>query len=527
MKYFVFRNMTIERMFSNLEVEFSNYEDISYIPYADRYVWFYISPVNPNTKKKASSIMDYVDMLNLTIQRIESKRMVIAFTMRDLYSVNSVISDRTIEEAITAYNSALIELTQRYSNLKIVDFSSFTNKYAERDLIDWKYFFISQMAINPRLTNQFQCWFAERINSIELKRKKCLILDMDNTLWGGVLGEDGIDGIKLGGDYPGKAFLMFQKQLKELSHQGVMLAVCSKNNLSDVKEMWTKHPDCVLKEDVFVISKINWQNKADNIRQMADELNIGLDSMVFVDDNPAERALIEKEIPEIVVPVFPEQPYMIPLFISEIAEHFFSIYSLTNEDILKTAQYKANALRNRSKVEYTNMEDYIRSLEIVLSIEEANEITIPRIAQMTQKINQFNLTTKRYSDTDIAGFVSRGDKIYTVSVSDKFGDNGITGTCIIKMDGKEAFFDSMLLSCRILGKNIEFTFVSYILSILKTDGILVVTAQYRPTSKNVQVAEFYEKCGFELIGMDNAGTKLYKINLSEKDIKISNVFNIL
>ena len=510
--------MTIERLFSNLEAQFSGYEDISLVPDADRYIWIYLAPMNPDIAKNASSISSYINMLNLTLHMIDKNKMVVIFTMKSFYETNSVISQKSIADAIISYNKSVNEISNNYPNVKIVDIESFAENYSYKELIDWKYYFISQMAMNPRLAKPFQQWFSHQLDAIEMKRKKCLVLDMDNTLWGGVLGEDGVEGIKLGGDYPGKVFLYFQKQLKELSHQGVMLAVCSKNNMSDVLELWEKHPDCILKEGDFTICKINWQNKADNIRQMATDLNIGLDSMVFIDDNPTERALVRQEIPEVEVPDFPKQPYELPEFLKNVAEKYFLIYSLTKEDLSKTEQYKANALRNSSKTMFADMNEYIKSLDIHLSIKEVNEITISRVAQMTQKTNQFNLTTKRYTESDINGFIAMGYRIYTLSVSDKFGDNGITGMAIIVFDGPKATIDSFLLSCRILGKDIEMAFVSYILNALKNENIKELYAEYIPTAKNSQVKEFWDRCGLKLISETKNGEKFYKMNVIRKSI---------
>lgn len=527
MKYFVFRNMTIERLFSNLKCEFSGYEDISYVADCDRYLWIYLAPLNPDVSQNALCIIGYIDMLNLVLQRIDPSKTVIALSMQSIYSVDSVVSDHSLTDAIHTYNNALVEISQRYSNVKVIDFSGFTSNYSVSELIDWKYYFISQMAINPKLSKSFQVWFESKIKAIEMKRKKCLVLDMDNTLWGGILGEDGIEGIKLGGDYPGKAFLLFQKQLKQLSYEGVMLAACSKNNYSDVQELWEKHPDCVLKEDAFTICKINWQNKADNIRQMALDLNIGLDSMVFIDDNPTERALVKQELPEVEVPDFPNQAFELPVFLKYVSEKYFSIYSLTKEDLSKTEQYKANALRNNSKALFTDMNEYIKSLDIKLTISEVNEITIPRVAQMTQKTNQFNLTTPRYTDGDIIRLINDGNMILTLSVADKFGDNGITGLTIITGTDNKAYIDTFLLSCRILGKDIEFVFVNYLLSKLQREGYKSVFAQYIPSPKNGQVKDFWDKCGFTLISENELGVRAYEKSLDNIIFEVSQNYTIL
>lgn len=527
MEFFIFRNMTIERFFSKFKTSFSGYEDISFIdPDAERYIWFYLSPIKTNNKIISAEIRNYIELLKLTISRIPSTKTFIVFTLSDIYSINTITGDSEIKEAVEYYNSTLYELAIKHNNIKVIDFNSFLSQYASSELIDWKYYFISQMALNPRLSNVFQNWFKVQINSIELKRKKCLILDLDNTLWGGILGEDGIEGIQIGGDYPGKAYLMFQQQIEELGKQGIILAVCSKNNIEDVKQAWSLNNSIVLKENHFSALRINWVNKADNIKSLAQELNIGLDSMVFIDDNPSERELIKTVIPEVEVPDFPTQPYMLPEFFKSIAEKYFSIYNLTSEDLSKTRQYKENALRNNVKSTFTDMNDYIRSLEIELSIEEVNNITIMRAAQMTQKTNQFNLTTQRYTETDLSEMLNDGAKIYTLSVKDKFGDSGITGLSICKINGETVYVDSFLLSCRILGKGIEDAFMNWILNKLKQLNIKIINSKYISTVKNIQVKDFYERFGFEIIS-ESESIKSYSLNLGDKTINLSDNYKYI
>lgn len=525
MKYFVFRNMTIERFFKNIKISFSGYEDLSNIDNeANRYIWFYMPPLRIESSVVADEIRNYINLLKFALSRIPKGKMLIVFTMHDIYNVKTITSNAEILQTLTYYNNSIYELASSDSDIKIVDFSTFLNRYSINELIDWKYYFISQMALNPRLSNPFEAWFKVQISSIELKRKKCLILDLDNTLWGGILGEDGIEGVALGGDYPGKAFSFFQHQIEELGKQGVILCVCSKNNIEDVREVWDKHPEIVLKEKHFAALKINWVNKADNIRQLAQELNIGLESMVFIDDSPAEREIVKANLPAVKVPEFPEQPYQLPQYFKEIAEKYFSIYSLTKEDLSKTEQYKQNALRTSSQSLFTDMDTYIKSLTIELKITEVNNLTLQRVSQLTQKTNQFNLTTHRYTDADIKSFIEKRSKIFTLSVSDKFGDYGLTGVCISTVKDKVAEFDTLLLSCRILGKRIEEAFIYYILKSLKENGIENVKATFIPSEKNSQVKEFYEKLGFNLLS-DKDGTKRYELDLREKKIKLLENYN--
>lgn len=524
MKYYIFRNTTVERFFANFDAGYSGYGDISFIPECDRYIWWYFAPIKADNKRIADEIYSYMDSMRLTLSRIPAGKNIMLFTISEIFGMHTILSDRSVSKALSDYNGLLWQMAKEDSRVEVVDFTDFTARYPASDLMDWRYFFTSQMALNPKLAEPFMEWLSGRIEAAEAKRKKCLVMDLDNTLWGGVLGEDGIAGVALGGDYPGKAFSLFQELIRELGRQGVMLAVCSKNNMEDVREMWNSHPDAVLKEDSFVALKINWTNKADNIKQLSEELNIGLDSMVFIDDNPTERRVVAMLLPEVTVPEFPEQPYMLPAFMKYIGEKYFSLYALTKEDLSKTEQYQANLLRANLKVQFTDLKDYIRDLEITLDIKEANEVTIPRAAQMTQKTNQFNLTSRRYTDADIRSMLLAGYKIYTLAVRDRFGDSGISGLCILKTAGSTAHIDSFLMSCRVLGKDIEYAFIASLLKRLQADGIITLTAEFIPSPKNIQVADFYKHAGFKETLSEN-GIKHYAMHLNETQIDLPENYN--
>lgn len=521
MSYFVFRNNTVERFFPK-DYAFSGYDDISVIPAdANGYVWFYQAPIGYYREASVEEIQGYLQKFKFVLNQIDTSKTVIALTMEEIYSSPFTEDDYAVRNAIEQYNAALFEAEKTHANLKVLDYSDFTRNYFVADLFDWKFYFISQMGINPKLTKDFQTWWNRKLESIALKRKKCVVLDLDNTLWGGVLGEDGISGIKIGGDYPGKAFAFFQKSLLQLSKAGVILTVCSKNNEADVLEAWEKNPFMVLKKENFAAYRINWTDKATNIRELATELNIGLDSFVFVDDNPTERELIKQMLPMVSVPDFPAQPYELPMFFKKMVDDYFKVYSITDEDKKKTEQYKANAARAQAQQSFTDFGAFLESLDIQITIEAANEFNIPRIAQMTQKTNQFNLTTKRYTDADVRRFVDEGWKILCISVADKFGDNGITGAIMVN----DNEIDSLLLSCRILGKGIEKAFLKRVLLLLKESGIDSVKAAYLPTLKNGQVADFYDRCGFKCVS-ENNGQKSYEIDLAHADLEIEKYYHI-
>jgi HAD superfamily phosphatase (TIGR01681 family) len=285
---FVFRNQTVEPFFGYDGMAYSGYGDISVVPDGvDRYIWFYQVPVNADSIQLAEEIESYSGQLDLVLSGIDEHKTFVIFSLVNLFPLRLTGDETAVEAAIAAFNDHASRLAMSRANVKWVDFGEFVSRYDAEKLMDWKYYFMSQTMLNPKLAHDFKAWW-ERIDcELSLQRKKCLVLDLDNTLWSGVLGEDGVDGIKLGGDYPGKAFAAWQQALLQLSRNGVILAVCSKNNEDDVVEAWDKNSAMVLKREHFSAVRINWQDKASNLQALAQDLNIGLDSMVFVDDNPA------------------------------------------------------------------------------------------------------------------------------------------------------------------------------------------------------------------------------------------------
>lgn len=523
MTRFVFRNNTVERFFGK-DYVFSGYDDISNVPQdVDGYVWWYQVPVKFEQSVLADEIRGYAHKLGFVLSQINEKKSFVALTMDILYAVPFTDDNYQLHTAVAEYNGVLYAAEASHKNVKVIDITEFTRRYKVPELFDWKFYFISQMGMSPKLNKDFKAWWDRKLDSISLKRKKCLVLDLDNTLWGGVLGEDGIEGVKIGGDYPGKAFLYWQEALLELSKSGVILTVCSKNNEQDVLDVWEKNPFMILKKEHFAAYRINWTDKATNIRELAAELNLGLDSFVFVDDNPTERELIKQMLPMVEVPEFPAQPYELMPFFKQLVEDYFKVYSVTDEDKKKTEQYKQNAARAQAQASFADFDSFLESLDIQITIESANEFNVQRIAQMTQKTNQFNLTTHRYTDADVRGFIEDGWKIWCISVADKFGDNGITGAIMVTPEGD---IDTFLLSCRILGKGIEMAFVKTIVSLLLKDGLENLTASYSPTAKNAQVKDLWEKVGFACTHENENGSKFYSLAAQDADTETKNYYHI-
>jgi FkbH-like protein len=525
MKKFVFRNTTVEPLFAKSEFHLSGYDDITFDgDNYESYVWCYFLPIKLNKDE----FEEYLDLLfqkfEFVCSSIPKNKMIIALTLEPLFFFNIERYNSFGESSIIKYNRKVFSLTNIYKNLKLINFGNFLVNYEMDSLMDWKFYHVSMIQLNPKLSGEFKNWLRKEMDILAMKRKKCLVLDLDNTLWGGILGEDGIGGIKIGGDYPGNAYRMFQELILELKETGVILAVCSKNNESDVLDAWKNNKEILITGEHLAAYRINWNNKADNIYQISKELNIGLDSMVFIDDNPVERELVKQSLPEVEVPDFPRNPYEMFSFANNIIKDFFITYKLTNEDLEKTNQYKQNKNRANLANRFSNNEDFLKSLGITISLIDVNEVTLQRFSQMCNKTNQFNFTTKRYSEQDIQAYHSQGALIQGLSVKDKFGDNGITGLIIAKIiSPTEAIIDTFLLSCRVLGKGVEFFYFSEVLKKLKERGVERIQSIYIASAKNSQVKSFYSEIGFELVEENQNGDRIYAHELNKNLEKLQTI----
>jgi len=349
--------------------------------------------------------------------------------------------------------------------------------------------------------------------------KKCLILDLDNTLWGGILGEDGIEKISLDDKPPGNAFLEFQKVILQLYHRGIILAINSKNNFVDVKEIFEKHPKMILKENNFADAQINWEDKASNMMEISKNLNIGMDSFVFWDDDPVNRELIKSQCPEITVIEVPKDPAQYSNTLRELDE--FNSYNITLEDSQRGKIYAEQNLRKKDEKKFSNLDEFLSSLKMHVTINNPDKFSIPRISQLTMKTNQFNLTTKRYSPEEIEKMFSNSKySIKTFSVQDKFGDNGLTGLYIInKEDAKEWKIDTFLMSCRVMGRNIEKVMMSNLIDDAINEKVEKILGEYVSTKKNSVTKEMYQRLGFTRLNDNQYELK----ELQKKDISITNI----
>jgi FkbH-like protein len=345
---------------------------------------------------------------------------------------------------------------------------------------------------------------------------KVLALDLDNTLWGGVLGEDGVDGLKLGVEYPGALYRGFQRAVLDLYQRGVLLAVCSKNNHEEAMAALRIHPGMLLKPEHFSAFRINWQDKARNLREIAAELNLGVDSIAFFDDNPVERELIRSEVLEVKVIEVPDHVKGYAQALRDCP--FFERLTLSAEDREKTKQYHEQHKRAELSRTAGSLEDFFRSLEQEVVIANVTPESIARVAQLTQKTNQYNVTTRRYTEQQIAEFVSRPDcGVYSVGVKDRFGDNGIVGVLITRTEDDVCEIDTFLLSCRVIGRTIETAMLGFLTDASKARGASFLQGWFIPTKKNAPVKDLYADHKFRPIASENDAT-LWSLNLGEANI---------
>lgn len=397
------------------------------------------------------------------------------------------------------------------SRFILMDWDRFIRQLGEAESIDYRFWYMSKAPFK----NKFLDLYAHEIIKVACalmgKSKKCLVLDCDNTLWGGIIGEDGLNGIKLDRHtYPGNVYYEFQNTVLNLHQRGVLITLCSKNNEQDVWDVLENHPHCRIKRGHISAWRVNWQDKATNIKELATQLNLGPDSFVFVDDSHTECGLIRDLIPAVTVLQVPEKIYSYPQLLYK--EGLFDTLAFTSEDSTRSSLYQAESARKHEQAKYETLDQYLSSLSLSIVVHTVSQEELARVAQLTQKTNQFNLTTRRYSEAQIAANMNDPNRAtLSLVVRDKFGDSGLTGVLIAFKDGEIGIIDNLLMSCRILGRNIETAFVLRSLDILhRTWNVETWRAQYLKTAKNNQVANFWEEIGFSIVS-HNDGVTAYQL----------------
>ena len=411
-------------------------------------------------------------------------------------------------------NLMLMDLAQEYQNLFICDIASLQNYFGRGWMFDSSVYVSTEMILSIDALPYVASLVLDIICAVQGKFKKCLILDLDNTVWGGVVGDDGWENIQVGhGLGIGKAFTEFQEWVKKLKNRGIIICICSKNDEDKAKEPFEKNPEMVLKLDDIAVFIANWSNKADNIRTIQSILNIGFDSMVFLDDNPFERNIVRENIPQITVPELPEDPgdYLEYLY----SLNLFETASFSDADKDRTKQYQVETRRVSSAKSFTNEADFLKSLDMVSEVKGFDKFNTPRVAQLSQRSNQFNLRTIRYTEEDIAALgCNDAYKCLSFTLADKFGDNGLICVIILqKEDCDTLFIDTWFMSCRVLKRGMEAFTMNTIVDYARENGFKNIIGEYIPTAKNAMVENHYTSLGFEPVA--GSERKLYRLNVTD------------
>jgi FkbH-like protein len=398
--------------------------------------------------------------------------------------------------------------------LPILDLSEMVSDMGRRDFYNQRVWYMGAMPFSQTGEEAIASEIGTILGALRTARKKCLVLDLDNTLWGGVIGELGLDGIHLDKTGSGSRFYDFQKKILELKQSGVLLTVISKNNMIDALNGIDGHPDMALRSGDFAAVVANWKPKSQNMASLAESLNIGVDSFVFIDDNPVEREMMRMAQPEVAVPDFPEDSSELVAFMLDVAHRYFLQIKSTGEDAKKTEQYAAEAARKETLTAFHSRDDYLRSLEMKLTVESVGEKNALRASQLTRKTNQFNLTTHRYSEGEMRAIAASDEyRTYIGELVDRYGDYGKVILAIMRLSGDTADIDTFLMSCRAMEREVETVFIRAVEDELLKTGIRHITARYAPTEKNYPAASFLKRAGYGKISVSADGTALYAADI--------------
>lgn len=484
---------------------------------------FYNTPPQSKSSFSDHTVEYFRSLYDMISSRTKAK--IIFFNFEEtpdnvFYNYGNNISNSWVYQ-LRKINLGLMELVQSVNSCFIFDIQRLTGMYGRSNILDNKLYVLKSLVHNLDFLPLIAKALMDMINVHRGKFKKCLILDLDNTTWGGVIGDDGIDNINIGDLGVGKAFTTLQKWAKDLSLRGVILAICSKNTHEIAIEPFEKHPEMILRMDDISVFVANWESKADNIRYIQSILNIGFDSIVFLDDNPFERNLIRKELPEVTVPELPKDPVEYMPYLERL--NLFETASYSGEDKNRTKRYQEESKRVEVKRSFESLDQYLSSLEMSAEIKPFDKFSLPRIVQLIQRSNQFNFRTIRYSEKEILDIMESATyETFYVKLKDKFGEYGIISLLIVeKLSDNEGFIDTWIMSCRVLKRGVEDLIMNQVVHHCKGIGIKTIKAERIPTRKNSLVKDVYSDLGYNQTEEDKFELSIASYNKRDNHIQLS------
>ncbi len=416
-------------------------------------------------------------------------------------------------ETIASLNRSLQETALQVGNVHIVDIDALASRVGRTRMVDPKLWFWGRIPIASEHQWAYAGEVLRVLRAVSGKSRKVLALDCDNTLWGGVLGDVGKDGIALGHDYPGNAFVALQKRALDLYHRGVVLVVASKNEHAAVKDVFENHPEMVLRPEHISHFAVNWEPKPQNLQRVADTLNLNLDSFVFLDDHPVECAMMREMLPQVLTVNLPEDPSRFAETLARL--DCFDQLGISDEDRRRGEMYRKEAARAEFKAESDDLESFFVGLDMRINIACNDETNVARAAQLTQRTNQFNMTTRRRTESEMIDLMRAEDtEVCTIRLTDRFGDNGIVGLAIVRREGNNAVLDTFLMSCRVLGRSVENAFLAWIGTQMLQRGGTTLEGRFIETLKNKPFAGFFESWGMTLAEKSDDGSQRWVYDLN-------------
>ena len=451
----------------------------------------------------------------IAFDRARSMKTVYLGTFHRMGNPVEAAGNDIVASVLNRFNSALRDEAAAFSNIRLIDSEDIVRAVGQAAAFDTRFYFRSKAPYTGAYMNELARRMAQASRGFGAHFYKVLVLDCDNTLWGGVIGEDLLTGIKLGPhDYPGNIFWRMQHEFAALERNGILICLCTKNNLADVDEVLRIHPEMVLRDAQIVVKKVNWNDKPSNLRELALELNIGLESMVFLDDSSFECESVRQQLPMVKTVQVPVTLTDYPRVVHEIKELFLG-GGISAVSRGKTEQYRQRAGAEELKAMFDSQDAYLASLELKVELTRNAVASTPRISELSLKSNQFNLATRRYSETEISQMMQDpGYAVYSLVVGDKFGNAGLTGVVVMRYANGSAFIDNFFMSCRVIGRGVEMGIWSRIIADAVRRGCSELRAEFIPSSKNVQVADFYDRLGLSLILETRDGVRRYGIAVS-------------
>jgi FkbH-like protein len=458
--------------------------------------------------------------------RPRSTAAVLVFNFADIEFHAAGLADASLERSqasmVQSANDRLAGVCSRFTDVHVFDYARIVREHGLRAWSDLKLWYLAKIPFGAQAQLELGRRLARHISAVFSTPCKCLVVDLDNTLWGGVIGEDGIGGILLGEDYPGNVYKEFQRRLVSLKDQGFLIAAASKNNETDAKEVFDKHPDCLLNTDDFAAFEVNWEDKVTSLRKISKDLNIDIDALAFFDDNPAERAWVASNLPEVTVIDVPDSPLGFARALDESGA--FDRLSFSEEDQMRSTMYQENKERNRAAKASVSVDDFLRQLEMTATIGCIGPDILGRVAELVGKTNQFNLTTRRYTASELQKMNDAGSIALWMRVADRFGDNGLVGVAIaVPMDYSRWNVDVFVLSCRVIGRQVETVMLGVLSKMALDKGAQVLEGEYLPTPKNGICSNFYQDHGFKSV---DAERRMWEWDFSRGEVPLPEIIEM-